>query len=402
MKKQVLVTLAALLALAGLLTAFAFAASDAAELGAAGNVYAILYEDGELVFQYGAAPKSGGAVKATYPLDLTEAYKTDYDEEKQEVVCTTPWYGERESVLVADFADKISPVSTAYWFDDCYNLERVDNVGNLDAANVTDMQSMFSRCRRLAELDLSSFDTANVTNMSYMFSDCDKLTTLNVSRFNTANVTNMGHMFAYCESLTELDLSSFDTANVTMMYQMFYACFELTELDLSSFDTAKVEQSYQMFGYCDNLRTIFASEKFTTASIIESGWDGSIDMFASCAALVGGAGTTYDKDHINKEYARIDKAGAPGYFTYKPAPVKYAITDAVKKDGELSVTLTNVGAATLAVSQFDASGKFIAAQLQDVPADAGTVALTLSAGAQTARVMLLDGALCPLCAARTA
>ena len=61
--------------------------------------------------------------------------------------------------------------------------------------------------------------------------------------------------------------------------------------------------------------------------------------------------------------------------------------------------LTNHGAATLAVSYFDANGKFVSVALQDVSANAGTVALALSAGAKTARVVLLDGDSRPLCKA---
>ena len=38
-------------------------------------------------------------------------------------------------------------------------------------------------------------------------------------------------------------------------------------------------------------------------------------MFALDNNLIGGNGTTYDQQHINKEYACIDgKDGKPGYF----------------------------------------------------------------------------------------
>jgi uncharacterized protein YkwD len=82
-----------------------------------------------------------------------------------------------------------------------------------------------------------------------------------------------------------------------------------------------------------------------------------------------------------------------------PLPVAYGIIDAEPWNGELSVTLTNPGAATLIAAYFDADGKFLSAELQSVRPDADTVALGLSAGAETARVMLLDGDSRPLCAA---
>ena len=424
MKKQVLVMLAALFAALVILPVGAYAA----------DAYAILYEDGTLVFQNGAA-SDGRPVKATYEVDLTAAY--DY----------APWYNERESIRVASFADKVSPTSTTHWFYHCQNLQRMDNVSNLDTANVTDMSHMFYGCSDLTAVDLSGWNTASVTNMNWMFwgcsgltaldfSSCDTanvtgmtgmfcrcsgLTALNLSRFDTSKVTDMSYMFGNCSALTILDLSCFDTANVTLMYHtfegcsgltaldlsgwntanvrnmnwMFQGCSGLTALDLSSFDTAKVTNMASMFSGCSALKTIYASDKFT----VESVWE-SDKMFFQCGSLVGGKGLKFNANYMDKKYARIDNPpDAFGYFTYKAALVDYKITAAVTENGNLSVTLSNPGAATLAVSYFDANGKFIIAQLQDVPANAGTVALALSADAKTARVMLLDNALCPLCAA---
>jgi hypothetical protein len=42
-------------------------------------------------------------------------------------------------------------------------------------------------------------------------------------------------------------------------------------------------------------------------------------MFKNCTSIVGGAGTTYDANHIKNEYARVDDPtnGKPGYLTLK-------------------------------------------------------------------------------------
>jgi hypothetical protein len=41
-------------------------------------------------------------------------------------------------------------------------------------------------------------------------------------------------------------------------------------------------------------------------------------MFNECTSLVGGAGTTYNANHTDVMYARIDKGPSkPGYLTYK-------------------------------------------------------------------------------------
>jgi len=123
----------------------------------------------------------------------------------------------------------------------------------------------------------------------------------------------MDSMFAGCNALTSLDVSKFDTSNVTSMYGMFSDCNALTSLDVSKFDTSKVTYMSWMFDGCTALITITASEKFVTDNVTASG-----GMFANCTSLKGGAGTVYDENHTDKEYARIDGGTEnPGYFTAK-------------------------------------------------------------------------------------
>ena len=68
-----------------------------------------------------------------------------------------------------------------------------------------------------------------------------------------------------------------------------------------------------MFAYSTVLKTVYVSDKFVTDSLTKY-----TDMFKSSTKLVGGAGTVYDADHIDKEYARVDGGTSlPGYFTLK-------------------------------------------------------------------------------------
>lgn len=140
-------------------------------------------------------------------------------------------------------------------------------------------------------------------------SDMSKVKSLTFDNFDTSQVTSMSQMFYLCQ-LTSLDLSAFDTSSVTSFYMMFTAS-SLTELDLSSFDTAKVTSVTGMFMQCTSLKTIYASDKFVLSSGISD--DGM--MFRGCTLLVGGNGTAYNQNNVNKTYARIDADGTPGYFT---------------------------------------------------------------------------------------
>jgi hypothetical protein len=67
-----------------------------------------------------------------------------------------------------------------------------------------------------------------------------------------------------------------------------------------------------MFSGDSKLKTIYASNKFVTNKVVEG-----YHMFSSCSSLVGGNGTTYSTSHTTHEYARVDTASTPGYFTLK-------------------------------------------------------------------------------------
>ena len=189
---------------------------------------------------------------------------------------------------------------------------------NINTEKTTNMKSMFASCVDLQSIDLSNFNTINVTTMDLMFIGCSKLEKIKFGdKFSTQNVTNMSYMFQACSVLTSLDLTEFNTSNVTNMSYMFYNCRELTTIDLSSFNTSKVTNMRNMFYNCGGLTTIYASE-YNEAT--DTGWStksvtNSIYMFNNNLVLVGGNGTKFDSSHIDKEYARIDKAGEPGYFT---------------------------------------------------------------------------------------
>ena len=159
-----------------------------------------------------------------------------------------------------------------------------------------------------------SFADARPTTTFSWFHVMRELESITGLRYlNTSEVTNMEEMFCYCLKLTSLDLSHFNTAKVTKMYGMFDGCSGLTTLDLSGFNPPRMAETSSMFAYCTNLRTIYGRN-----------WDTSIvsnshNMFYRCNSLVGGQGTTYDPDHIDKAYAHIDGGPSnPGYFTKKP------------------------------------------------------------------------------------
>ncbi len=226
------------------------------------------------------------------------------------------------------------------------------NTSNFNTSKVTNMRLMFASLYGLTSLDLSNFDTTNVTNMEAMFGDCKNLTSLILGpNFNTSKVTTMELMFSGLESLETidlstfdtslvttmeamfvrggfraLDLSNFDTTNVTKMGAMFASCKNLDSLDLTSFNTsnlAKVSskktcgptcwdwKNSGMFENMNSLRTIYVSSNWDSSHIT----DGET-MFKNTPNIVGTFGTTYDENHVDKEYAHLDGGTSnPGYFS---------------------------------------------------------------------------------------
>ena len=182
------------------------------------------------------------------------------------------------------------------------------DLSSFDTSNVIDMHGMFYESISTVINGLGRFDTSNVKDMTNMF-NYSQATTLDVSNFDTSNVTNMSNMFSSSQATT-LDVSSFDTSSVTDMGSMFYNSKAIT-LDLSNFDTSNVENMSDMFASSANLKTIYVSSEFNADIVINGD-----NMFYECFNLVGGAGTTWDSNHTNADYAHIDGGEAnPGYFT---------------------------------------------------------------------------------------
>ena len=83
------------------------------------------------------------------------------------------------------------------------------------------MISMFSNCKELIFLNLSSFDTTLVTDMSFMFHNCIKLKYLDLSNFAPLNITTLLKTFKYMTSLIYLNINSIEINNETELNQTF-------------------------------------------------------------------------------------------------------------------------------------------------------------------------------------
>ncbi|MCR5832952.1 MAG: BspA family leucine-rich repeat surface protein [Candidatus Saccharibacteria bacterium] len=224
-------------------------------------------------------------------------------------------------------------------------VKRITFGPNFKAQEVTNMSNMFF-WSKIEELDLSTFTPTKVEDFSSMFEGAHQLTSLNLgSGFVTTSAKNMARMFCRTE-VSSLDLSSFNTSNVVSMSGMFqeakaetitfganFVTTNVTDmsgmfstsgvkvLDLTTFNTANVTDMTQMFRDAKSLTTIYATDAFTVenANMDETNpGTGHGGMFYWASQIVGGMGTKWSSDHMDKSYAHIDGGPSnPGYFTDK-------------------------------------------------------------------------------------
>ena len=235
------------------------------------DIYVTLYKDGTLGFSNNQDKIVGKDVSEEYGNIKGKTFNYYGNE--------APWRADKDNIIIVEIQNEIVPNETAYWFYDCTNVTKINNIANLNTSNVTDMSYMFGECENLTDLNLKNLKTNKVTKMLGMFSYCGSLTELDLSNFDTSNVTNMEGLFSGCRGLTRLDLGYFYTGNVCNMGSMFSGCSNLEELDLSSFDTSNVDNIVKMFSGCSNLRELnlknFKTNKVTSL------WG----MFENCSSL---------------------------------------------------------------------------------------------------------------------
>ena len=276
-----------------------------------------------------------------------------YDDKRSERGGKTMWEsdiyrGNENKITTVTFMSSVAsaqPTTGYHFFYNLYNLTTINNLNYLKTSEMINMEAMFYNCAKLTSLDIRYFNTEKVKLMNQMFADCRALETLTLpysfgstwtttsmrslfyncqalkeikgaTYFNTTSVTDMACMFYNCQNLDMTKLvEDLDTRSVTDMSYMFYSCEKLTTLNINKrgyiWDKASWQKVNSMFKYCSNLKTIYCNEDWSKLSIT-NGWA----MFDGCTSLVGGSKTKYDENHIDIEYARLDRGNIkPGYFT---------------------------------------------------------------------------------------
>ena len=219
-----------------------------------------------------------------YNVDITDYHKTN----KPEWVSSTPTaegggndtvFNNKAKIVVVE--DYIKPKSTAYWFWCGMYLESID-VGNLDTADVTNMNEMFymvgaKNTKAIQWAGVELFDTSKVTSMNRMFYGLmyydsnvtygiplPDLSTHSVTwqgrtytAWNVSNVQDFGYMFANaCSRTTSTvtfvgDLGTWDVSGAQTMQNMWggfgYYASKVTLGSIQNWNPSSCENMDMMF-----------------------------------------------------------------------------------------------------------------------------------------------------------
>ena len=176
--------------------------------------------------------------------------------------------GNAKQIVITGKINLNSSNNADYLFSGFSDVSKIVGLEYLDLSQATSTACMFSGCKDLTSLDLSSFNTANVTDMEGMFKDGESLVDLNISSFDTSSLYLLDEMFMNCTSLTELNLEHFHIPDIDKsdFAYTFYGCTNLRKLNIKNITTGAPEYDY-MLAELPSLNTLVLGE-YTDLTIV--------------------------------------------------------------------------------------------------------------------------------------
>ena len=172
-------------------------------------------------------------------------------------------------------------------FKTARKLENITNFNKLDFSQCVMLNSMFSECEKLTNLDTSNLNASSATNLHDMFFHCYSLSYLNLDKFSLASATDIGRLFDGCRNLIKISgMNTWNLSNVKTMYQMFYYCVSLQEIDMSTWHLAPQGTIKATFYYCSNVRELDLSGwDITNIYSLDGTTNPQLKIFDGCLKL---------------------------------------------------------------------------------------------------------------------
>lgn len=244
-------------------------ATELAGLSDAGNAYAVLTTEGDLIF-----------FRSYEEYEYKDLRSFDPDVRESKYQDVTDIFGNHYRGFVFDriensptAAPKFENSGDGYWFRDW-----IHNVYTAEGQVIrpSDFSWWFHQYSEIDSIDVSQFDISETPDVKWAFemspghgytysgqTDQRAVTSLNVGGvFTTRNATNLEKFFYGLDGITKLDLRNIDVSNATNLNSMFVYCSSVTRLDLSNFNVLPNATMHDMFGHCDSLNTVVLGEGF--------------------------------------------------------------------------------------------------------------------------------------------
>ena len=173
-----------------------------------------------------------------------------------------------ESLNIADW-DMSNCSNLFNMFYNCKALTGLD-VSKWNTKNGINLQSVFNGCESLTSIDLTNWTSPKAIVMNGMFSNCYNLQEIiGINNLNTDLVTLLNSMFSKCAYITDLDLSNYNAHNVTNLDYIFQGCTRLINLksmkniyvDISVEDCPNITVE-SILSIIDNLKTMEEIEEW--------------------------------------------------------------------------------------------------------------------------------------------
>ena len=177
------------------------------------------------------------------------------------------------------FKNKIKDLG--FMFDECENLENVDELKYLNIKYCKDFSYMFSDCSSLNDIKpLENWNVSNGIYFSGMFYNCSSLYDIKpLENWNVSNGNYFSNMFYNCSSLNNIKMKIKN--KITNFQDMFYECDNLKNIDeLKYLNIKYCNNFYCMFWGCSSLSDIKGLEKWNV-----SNGNNFEAMFRGCSSL---------------------------------------------------------------------------------------------------------------------
>ena len=148
-------------------------------------------------------------------------------------------------------------------FYQCYCLEQIIGLEDLDFSECTSFDRTWYNCACLEEIDLSFITTNKITTLANTFNGCMLIKKINLTGMNLSLVTQLVNSFSQNRFLKEIDLSG-NLKNVVNCSGAFNQCLQLEKINLVNSDLSKVTNFSSTFTYCASLQHIICPTDNTT------------------------------------------------------------------------------------------------------------------------------------------